>query len=86
MVAQAHTTTSICRATLRGLEGVEVRVARLQPEVERTGVSAQHLTTAVEGQLRQAGIPVLTAHEALTMPGRPSLSLHVGDVLIQLIL
>jgi len=59
------------------LEGVEVRVARLQPEVERSGVSAQHLTTAVEGQLRQAGIPVLTAHEALTVPGRPSLSLRV---------
>ena len=77
MVAQTHTTTGIGHTTLRGLEGVEVRVARLQPEVERSGVSAQHLTTAVEGQLRQAGIPVLTAHEALTMPGRPSLSLHV---------
>jgi hypothetical protein len=77
MVAQAHTATALCHPTLRGVAGVAVRVARLQPAVERTGVSAPHLTTAVEGQLREARIPVLTAHEALTVPGRPSLVLHV---------
>ena len=71
----------ITRATLRGLRGVGVLVEPLAPDVERAGLPTLQLQTAVEGQLRKAGIPVLTAEERVSVPGRPFLYVHVHVVL-----
>ena len=48
------------RETLRGLEGVEVLVENLSPEVERDGIDKTTIKTDVELKLRQTGIKVLT--------------------------
>jgi hypothetical protein len=65
------------RATLRGLDGVQVVVEDLQPDVERNGLTRQQLQTDVELRLRKAGIRVLTEQELDRAPGqtppRPSL-------------
>src|SRR5213595_3453452 len=55
--------TEATRATLRGLRGVGVLVEPLDPDVERAGLTTLQLQTAVEGQLRKAGIPLFTTEE-----------------------
>jgi hypothetical protein len=64
------------RATLRDLEGVQVVVEGLGPDVERAGLTKQQLQTDVELRLRQAGIRVLTKEERV--PGRPWLYVNVN--------
>jgi hypothetical protein len=49
--------------------------------VERAGLTTLQLHTAVEGQLRKAGIPVFTPEEQLRVPGQPFVSVHVHVVL-----
>jgi hypothetical protein len=71
----------ITRATLRGLRGVGVLVESLDPDVERAGLTTLQLQTAVEGQLRKAGIPVFTTEERLRVPGKPFVYVHVHVVL-----
>jgi hypothetical protein len=68
------------RATLRGVEGVQVLIADVGPDVERAGLTRQQLHTAVEGQLRQAGIPLLTSAERVHVPGQPFLAVAVHVV------
>jgi hypothetical protein len=68
------------RATLRGLQGVDVIVKDLKPEVERAGLTRQQLQTAVEWQLQQAGIPLLTSAERVQVPGKPFLAVQVHVV------
>jgi hypothetical protein len=68
------------RATLRGLQGVEVIVADIKPEGERAGLTRYQLQTDVELQLRQAGIPLLTSAERGHVPGKPLLEVHVHVV------
>src|SRR5207249_4173290 len=65
------------RATLRGVEGVDVLVEALKPEVERAGVTRQQLKIDVELQLRKAGIRVFTEEERLRTPGAALLSIEV---------
>src|SRR5437660_9386418 len=71
----------LTRATLRGLRGVGVLVAPLDPEVERAGLTTLQLQTAVEGQLRKGGIPVFTTEERVSVPGKPVVDVHVHVVL-----
>ena len=71
----------ITRATLRGLRGMGVLVEPLDPDVERAGLTTLQLHTAVEGQLRKAGMPVFTTEERLSVPGKPFVSVHVHVVL-----
>ena len=65
------------RATLRGIEGVNVLLEDLEPEVERAGLTTQQLHTDVEGQLRHAGIPVLTKDQAFRLQGAPYVYVYV---------
>jgi hypothetical protein len=68
------------RATLRGLQGVDVIVENLTPEVERAGLTARQLQTDVELRLRKAGIPVLTSAERVKVPGKPVLYIYLHVV------
>lgn len=65
------------RDTLRGLEGVQVIVERPIPGAEGDGLTKQALQTAVELQLRQQGIKVLSQEESLLTPGWPYLNVSV---------
>jgi hypothetical protein len=73
--------SAAARATLRGLQGVEVVVEALAPDVEQAGLTTPQLHTDVEERLRQAGIPVLTAAESLGVPGHPFLYINVNVLL-----
>jgi Putative peptidoglycan binding domain len=68
------------RETLRGLQGVEVIVADIKPEVERAGLTQQQLQTDVELQLRKAAIPLLTSAERVQVPGKLFLAVEVHVV------
>jgi len=46
------------RESLRGLNGVYIHVEPVGKEVEAGGLSASQILTAVQSQLRQAGIPI----------------------------
>ena len=46
------------RATMRGLKAVKVVVDAATPEMERIGLSQEHLRTDIEEKLRGAGINV----------------------------
>ena len=61
----------IARATLRRVEGVQVVVAPVAPNVARAELTKQQLQTDVELQLQHAGIRVLTPEERHEMPGAP---------------
>ena len=67
----------LARATLRGLQGVSVLIEDLQLESERAGLTTQQLQTDVEGQLRHAGIPVLTKDHAFRLHGAPYVYVYV---------
>jgi hypothetical protein len=65
------------RDTLRGLKGVMVFIEDIDIDVENHGLTKSHLKKEVESRLREAYIPVLTANEAFSMPGKPYLYLHL---------
>src|SRR5437867_5146473 len=46
-----------------------VLVEPLDPDVERAGLTTLQLQTAVEGQLRKAGIPLFTTEDRVSVPG-----------------
>jgi hypothetical protein len=68
------------RATLRGIEGVNVAIESLEPEVERAGLVRQQIETDVELRLRKAGIRVLTEEERQGTPGAPYLYINVNVI------
>jgi hypothetical protein len=55
------------KEVLRGLKGVKVVVERINPEVERLGLTANQLQSNVEAQVRKVGIKVLKAHKPPAM-------------------
>jgi hypothetical protein len=65
------------RDTLRGLREVSVLVEYLPDDVEREGLSREHLTRDIEVRLRQAGLRVLTISEIANSPGAPYLYVAV---------
>ena len=65
------------RATLRGLNGVQVVIEALTPKMEEDGLAAKQLQTDVELRLRAAGIPVLSQAEALNTKGMPYLYVNI---------
>ena len=74
-----HETT---RATLRSIEGVQVIVEQVPPEVERAGLTTQQLQADVESRLRHAGIRIhTTKEEKYSTPGAPCLYIHVTVML-----
>jgi alkanesulfonate monooxygenase SsuD/methylene tetrahydromethanopterin reductase-like flavin-dependent oxidoreductase (luciferase family) len=65
------------RVTLAGLTGVHVVVNEMSAEAAREGLTRSSLQAEVESRLRRGGLRVLTAAEALTSVGRPTLELRV---------
>jgi len=68
------------RDTLRGLREVSVLVEFLPDDVEREGLSREHLTHEIEVRLRQAGLRVLTISEIANSPGSPYLYVAIYPV------
>jgi hypothetical protein len=68
------------RDTLRGLREVSVLVEFLPDDVEREGLSREHLTHDIEVRLRQAGLHVLTISEIANSPGSPYLYVAIYPV------
>lgn len=68
-------------ATLRGLSGVRVLIAPLDPKLERAGLTAHQLQTDVEHRLQQAEVRVLTEEERRGVRGTPTLSVKVDGLL-----
>ena len=68
------------RDTLRGLTDVSVLVEYLPDEIEREGLSREHLKRDIEVRLRQAGLRVLTILEIANSPGAPYLYVAVYPI------
>ena len=68
------------RDTLRGLKEVSVLVEYLPDDVEREGLTREHLTRDIEVRLRQAGLRVLTISEIAKSPGAPYLYIAVYPI------
>ena len=77
-LGEDRTQEALARETLRGLAGVAVTIEDIAADAERDGLTENQLQADVEGQLRQAGIRVLTEDERLRTPGTPTLSVRVG--------
>ncbi len=52
--------TEISRKTIKGLKGVRVQVAPIEPEIEKAGLTRSQIRTDVELKLRLTGLNVLT--------------------------
>lgn len=63
---------------LRGLEGVQVIVEEIQPEVQRDGLTKSQLKSDVELALRMSGIKVLSVEERVQILSQPILYLNVN--------
>jgi hypothetical protein len=61
------------RDTLRGLKDISVLVEYLPDDIEREGLTREHLQRDIEARLRQAGLHVLTISEVANSPGAPYL-------------
>jgi hypothetical protein len=68
------------RDTLRGLTEISVLVEYLPDDVEREGLSREHLQRDIEVRLRQAGLHVLTISEIAKSPGAPYLYVAVYPI------
>ncbi len=64
--------------TLKGLQGIQVVIAKLNPEIEKLGLTTQQLRTDVELKLRQNGIKVLSEQEWNSIVGTPALYVNVN--------
>ncbi|OGP62623.1 MAG: hypothetical protein A2V65_12005 [Deltaproteobacteria bacterium RBG_13_49_15] len=56
---------------LRGIKGLLVVVEKINPEIEKDGLTENQIQTDVELKLRMAGLNVLTSEERKKAPGRP---------------
>ena len=68
------------RDTLRGLKEISVLIEYLPDDVEREGLSREHLQRDIEVRLRQAGLHVLTISEVANSPGAPYLYVAVYPI------
>lgn len=66
------------RVTLAGLTGVHVVVNEMSAEAAQEGLTRSSLQAELENRLRQGGLRVLTATEALKSVGRPTLEVGVS--------
>lgn len=69
------------RDTLRGLKEISVLVEYLPDDVEREGLSREHLQRDIEVRLRQAGLHVLSISEVANLPGAPYLYVAVYPII-----
>jgi hypothetical protein len=68
------------RDTLRGLREVSVLVEYLPDDVEREGLTQEHLKRDIEMRLRQAGLRVLALSEIANSSGAPYLYVAVYPI------
>lgn len=72
----------LTRQTIKGLEGVNVIVEDIQPNVQkyaqRAGIAKEQIQKDVETKLKSNGIKVLTKDEWLKTPGRPVLYVNIN--------
>jgi len=68
---------------LAGLQGLEVIVETLQPEVKKYNLTEQALRTAVESRLHQYGIRMLSVEQRLQTPGRSYLHINITPVILE---
>ena len=66
------------RASLRGIEGVYVRVEGLTPELEKDGLKEVLILRDVESELRTAGIRTLSKEKWFDMMGSPHLYVNIN--------
>jgi len=66
------------KESLKGLKGIGILVEPLNPDLEPTGLSRSQIQQAVEWQLTQAGIGVLSPEERLKEPGKPYLYINLN--------
>jgi len=68
--------------TIKGLEGVNVIVENIQPNIQRyaqkAGITKEQIQKDVEAKLKSNGIKVLTRDEWLKTPGRPVLYVNIN--------
>jgi hypothetical protein len=76
-LAAAESSDTYAQRTLRGLQGVGIVIEHLNADAERDGLTKEQIRTAVEGRLRQAGIPVLAREAWTKTPGLPYLYVRV---------
>jgi len=70
--------TTINRLSLRGLKGVYVEVERIEPEIEKDGLTKNHIRRDVELKLRKTGIKTLSKDEWFNTIGSPYLYVNVN--------
>ncbi|HXB55764.1 MAG TPA: hypothetical protein VN461_13330 [Vicinamibacteria bacterium] len=76
-LAQGPSPEEARRAPLVGLTGVRLVVEPPDAQAQKAGITAETIRAAVEGRLRQGGIPLVDDPKGrLSPPGFPSL--HVG--------
>jgi len=68
------------KESLKGLNGVYLIVERLNPDIEKDGLTKNSIKTAVELKLRMAGIKVLTKEEIFKDPDSPVLHVQVVSI------
>lgn len=66
------------RLSLKGLEGIAIRVGPIDPDAQKDGLSAHAIQLAVHSQLRKAGLRVLTPEQQRQMLRRPCLLVNVA--------
>jgi hypothetical protein len=81
MPAQAQQFVATGRDTLRALPGVEVVVEPFAADLERGGLTASAVRTAVERQLRTAGIPLYPSQRSNPSAAQPYLYVAVTGLL-----
>ena len=70
----------VSRETLRGINGIFVRVESLSSEIRKDGLKKQQIRTDVESKLQMAGIKVLSYEEYLLQEGHPYLYIQASVI------
>lgn len=70
--------TKYNRTSLRGVEGVYVKVEGLTPELEKDGLKQTLIRRDVESELRTAGIRTLSKEKWFDMTGSPHLYVNIN--------
>jgi hypothetical protein len=65
------------RKSLKGIAGFYLSVEKLDPDVEKEGLTTDQIRADVELRLKKAGIKVLTLEQASQAPGKPRLGLDL---------
>jgi hypothetical protein len=74
--------SEVSRATLAGIQGIQVIVEELQPNVQKyagkVGLNKAQMQRDVEARLREGGVPVVAGNDWMNVPGRPVLYVNVN--------